>query len=85
MTYTSLVSLTAAFICKQQPVFSDEFGFPFTPWLMPVKKKKVTLMSKKVAKNFKKNTDMAILVKFLFVVIPTKTFTLKRMNVNSLF
>ena len=48
---------------------------------MPVKKK-VTLMSKKVAKNFKKNTDMAILVKFLFLVIPTKTFTLKRMNVN---
>ena len=38
MTYTSLVSLTAA-ICKQQPVFSDEFGFPFTPWLMPVIKK----------------------------------------------
>ena len=31
MTYTSSVSLTAAFICKQQPVFSDEFGFPFTP------------------------------------------------------
>ena len=30
MTYTSLVSLTAAFICKQQPVFSDEFGFPST-------------------------------------------------------
>lgn len=39
MTYTSLVSLTAVFICKQQPFFSDEFGFPFTPWLMHVIKK----------------------------------------------
>ena len=61
MTYTSSVSLTAAFICKQQPVFSDEFGFPFTPWLMPVIKK-VTLMSKNVEKNLKKTTDVAILV-----------------------
>ena len=66
MTYTSSVSLTAAFICKQQPVFSDEFGFPFTPWLMTVIKK-VTLMSKKVAKKkIKKKTDMAILVNSCF-------------------
>ena len=27
MTYTSLLSLTAAFIYEQQPVISDEFGF----------------------------------------------------------